>query len=77
VYQDSWNLIAEASSDGLSASGLQEPRAVKTLRISADSRRRLRLVTPAEEPVGVPPKDEAGRVVTIKPGAFPRFEPSS
>jgi hypothetical protein len=37
----------------------------------------LRLVTPVEEPLGVPAKDEAGRVVPIKPGAFPRFEPSS
>ena len=77
VYQDSWNLITEAASDGLSASAVQEPRAVKTLRISADSRRRLRLVTPTDEPSGVPAKDEAGRVVPIKPGAFPRFEPSS
>lgn len=46
IYQDAWHLIEE-SAGGRTAVGDR-----KRLRISADSRRRLQLVTGAEEPRG-------------------------
>jgi hypothetical protein len=76
VYQDAWNLIEEAAEGGASK-GVPEPRAVKTLRISADSRRRLRLVTPADDKPQDGAKDTGDRVLPIKSGSFPRFEPGS
>ena len=76
VYQDAWNLIEEAAESGVSG-GVHEPRAIKTLRISADSRRRLRLVTPTDENAHENEKGTGNRVLSIKPGVVPRFEPSS
>jgi hypothetical protein len=63
VYQDAWHLIEEATGAGVS------PGERKLLKISADSRRRLKLVT------GVDESDDGQSVVTPSPVAAPKEVP--